>query len=45
MEYLCLAYEEEKKLNALSGSWDPLRHETLAYVEEQSGRGGSSGSE
>ena len=34
MKYLCLAYEEEKKLNALSRSeWDALRNETLAYVE------------
>jgi len=35
MKYLCLAYEEEKKLNALSESeWAALREETLAYVEE-----------
>jgi hypothetical protein len=35
MKYLCLAYEEESKLNALSRSeWDSLRRETLAYVEE-----------
>src|SRR5512134_575100 len=34
MKYLCLAYEEEQKLNDLSRSeWDALRHETLAYVE------------
>jgi hypothetical protein len=34
MKYLCLAYEEEKTLNALSASeWDALRTETLAYVE------------
>ena len=34
MKYLCLAYEEEKKLNDLSRSeWDALRGETLAYVE------------
>ena len=33
MKYLCLAYEEEKKLNDLSrGEWDALRNETLAYV-------------
>jgi hypothetical protein len=33
MKYLCLAYEEEKKLNDLSRSeWDALRGETLAYV-------------
>jgi hypothetical protein len=35
MKYLCLAYEEEKKLNALSkDEWGALRDETLAYVEE-----------
>jgi hypothetical protein len=35
VRYLCLAYEEEEKLNALSQSeWDALRGETLAYVEE-----------
>ena len=35
MKYLCLAYEEESKLNALSKSeWDALRAETLTYVEE-----------
>ncbi|MBI1805504.1 MAG: YciI family protein [Ignavibacteria bacterium] len=35
MKYLCLAYEEENKLNALSKSeWDVLREETLSYVEE-----------
>ena len=35
MKYLCLAYEEESKLNALSKSeWDALRDETLTYVEE-----------
>lgn len=34
MKYLCLAYEEEQKLNALSPSeWDVLRKETLDYVE------------
>jgi hypothetical protein len=34
MKYLCLAYEEEKKLNDLSrAEWDALRCETLAYVE------------
>ncbi len=34
MKYLCLAYEEEKKFGALSGSeWDALRSETLAYVD------------
>jgi hypothetical protein len=35
MKYLCLAYEEEKRLNTLSRSeWNSLRSETLAYVEE-----------
>ena len=35
MKYLCLAYEEETKLNALSkNEWGALRDETLAYVEE-----------
>jgi hypothetical protein len=35
MKYLCLAYEEEKTLNELSGrEWAALRQETLAYVED-----------
>jgi hypothetical protein len=35
MKYLCLAYEEEAKLNALSkADWETLRAETLAYVEK-----------
>ncbi len=35
MKYLCMAYEEENKLNALSkNEWDALRGETLAYLEE-----------
>ena len=34
MKYLCLAYEEEARLNALSASeWSALRSETMAYVE------------
>ena len=34
MKYLCLAYEEERKLNELSTSdWHALRQETLEYVE------------
>jgi hypothetical protein len=34
MKYLCLAYEEEKVLNALSrDEWGALRTETLEYVE------------
>jgi hypothetical protein len=35
MKYLCLAYEEERKLNALSREeWAALREETLAYVDQ-----------
>lgn len=34
MKFLCLAYEEEATLNALSQpEWDALRRETLAYVD------------
>ena len=33
MKYLCLAYEEEKKLKSLSrADWDALRSETLTYL-------------
>lgn len=40
MKYLCLAYEEESKLNALSQSeWSELRNETLSYVEELKQKG------
>lgn len=40
MRYLCLAYEEENKLNDLSRSeWDSLRGETLSYLEELRSRG------
>jgi hypothetical protein len=40
MKYLCLAYEEESKLNALSKTeWDLLRSETLTYLEELQERG------
>ena len=41
MKYLCLAYEEEHKLDALTrDEWDNLRQETLDYVENlaRSGR-------
>lgn len=41
MKYLCLAYEEEGTLDALSREeWDSLRKETLDYVDElrRSGR-------
>lgn len=35
MRYLCLAAEEEARLNELSGpEWQRLRAETLAYVDE-----------
>ncbi len=35
MKYICLAYEEEDKLNILSkAEWERLRGETLSYVEE-----------
>jgi hypothetical protein len=35
MKYLCMAYEEESKLNALSKSeWEALRSETLTYLDE-----------
>ncbi len=35
MKFLCLAYEEEAKLNALSpAEWEALRAETLAYVDK-----------
>ncbi len=34
MKYICLAYEEEEKVKALSREdWDALRRETLSYVE------------
>lgn len=34
MKYLCLAYEEESRLNGLTESeWRALRQETLDYVE------------
>lgn len=40
MKYICLAYEEETKLNAMSRSeWNILRGETLAYLEELRNRG------
>jgi len=40
MKYLCLAYEEESKLNSLSKSeWDVLRRETMDYVEELRNKG------
>ena len=40
MKYLCLAYEEERTLNALSkNEWDVLRKETLDYVDELKRKG------
>ena len=34
MKFMCIAYEEEQKLNDLSESeWQALRKETLDYVE------------
>ena len=40
MKYICLAYEEESALNALTkGEWDILRRETLNYVDELRNRG------
>ena len=40
MKYVCLAYEEEERLNALSKSeWDRLRNETLTYLDELQKRG------
>jgi hypothetical protein len=41
MKYLCIAYEEERKLNDLSqADWHALRQETLDYVGtlQESGR-------
>ena len=41
MKYLCLAYEEERVLDALTAAeWEALRRETLDYVEDlrRSGR-------
>ncbi len=40
MRYLCLAYEEEDRLNSLTrGEWDTLRAETLTYMELLRSRG------
>jgi hypothetical protein len=41
LKFLCLAYEQEDKLNALTPSeWEALRSETMAYVDQlrRSGR-------
>lgn len=40
MKFLCIAYEEEPKLNALSkNEWQALRQRTLDYVENLQNRG------
>lgn len=40
MQFLCMAYEEEQKLNQLSKrEWHALRQETLDYVETLRGQG------
>lgn len=40
MKFLCIAYEEEPKLNALSkNEWQALRRRTLDYVENLQNRG------
>ena len=40
MVYLCLAYEEEQKLNALThDEWQALRKQTLDYVDALRARG------
>ena len=40
MKYLCLAYEEERILNALNkNEWEVLRRETLDYVQELNEKG------
>mgnify|MGYP003694429439 CR=1 FL=1 len=40
MKFMCLAYEEEEKLNALSASeWDALRTETIDYVDTLRAKG------
>ena len=40
MKYLCLAYEEEEKLNALTEpEWHALRDETIEYVRKLQTRG------
>jgi hypothetical protein len=40
MKYLCLAYEEQQKLDDLTREeWQALRQETLDYVESLQGSG------
>jgi hypothetical protein len=40
MKYLCLAYEQENTLNAMSkAEWLALRGETISYLEELKTRG------
>lgn len=46
MKFLCLAYEEEAKLNALTAEeWQALRTEVLDYVERLRGNGTLLGAE
>lgn len=40
MKFMCLAYEDEATLNALSrAEWDALRAETIAYVDAMRANG------
>lgn len=40
MKFMCLAYEQEGQLDALSpDEWDALRRETIAYVDGLRARG------
>lgn len=40
MKFLCMAYEEEDRLNDLSNDeWEALRRETLDYVDELQRKG------
>lgn len=40
MKFMCLAYEDEATLNALSrAEWDALRAETIAYVDSMRANG------
>ena len=40
MKYLCIAYEEQRKLDELSqNEWQALRQQTLDYVEDLRRRG------
>jgi hypothetical protein len=40
LKFMCLAYEQEGQLDALSqDEWDALRRETIAYVDSLRARG------